>query len=278
MAKQPSFQFYPGDWMKDADLSVCSIFARGLLLDLLCVCFDSKHRGMFVRHDGVTPWTDFQIVDSVRGSDRVQKLAALKELEANSVLKRNEMGILYSARIVRDENLRQIRAREGSKGGSKAAAKHAAKPQQTMQQKPTPSSSSSISSSTSEDDTHTQQTDPEPKQQSTEDSLTAHQLVLNTFNAIAPIKAKLTPKRRKALATRLRDKSWDWQAACEKIPQSKFLNGGSDSGWKINFDWFLQPDSVAKIIEGQYDDRGSGQQLLNYTPPTAGANEDVEGF
>ena len=39
------------------------------------------------------------------------------------------------------------------------------------------------------DNTYTEPTDPQPKQQATEDSLTAHQLVLNNFNAIAPIKA-----------------------------------------------------------------------------------------
>lgn len=127
--------------------------------------------------------------------------------------------------------------------------------------------------------THTEPQTEQLKQQATEDSLTAHQLVVDTFNTVAQLKARLTPKRRKTIATRLRDKSWDYVAACEKIPESTFLNGGGKDGWKITFDWFLKPDSVTRILEGEFpNEKSGGQQFVNYTPPTAGANEDVEGF
>lgn len=154
MAKLPSFQFYPGDWQKDAGLRVCSIFARGLLIDLLCLMFDTVSRGKLCRPDGVTPWADGEIVDAVSGATRDEKLVALAELERNGVLKRDSLGILFSSRLIRDEELRQAKVAAGSKGGNKhqAARKQAASKLQAdgeadLQAKPGSSSSASTSSS-----------------------------------------------------------------------------------------------------------------------------------
>lgn len=38
---RPSFQFYPGDWRKNANLNRCSHAARGVWVDVLCVLHDS---------------------------------------------------------------------------------------------------------------------------------------------------------------------------------------------------------------------------------------------
>lgn len=134
MGKQPAFQFYPGDWMKDPDLRICSHFARGLLVDLLCAMFEAKHRGRLCNADGVTPWTRQQIVGLSSGGDESQKLAALEELIANGVLKLDAKGVVFSARMVRDEQIRSERAKAGSKGGSKTQANHQANNQANIKQ------------------------------------------------------------------------------------------------------------------------------------------------
>jgi len=143
MSKLPAFQFYPGDWMKDSELRLCSIFARGLLVDLLCLMFEAKHRGQLSRADGETPLTDFQIADAVSGGTRDEKVEALNELLANGVLKRNSLGIIYSSRLLRDEEIRQDRRIAGSKGGSKRQANAVANGQAKLVAKSSPSSSSS---------------------------------------------------------------------------------------------------------------------------------------
>ncbi len=43
--KRPSFQFYPSDWRKDPALSACSIGARGLWIELLCIAHESDLYG-----------------------------------------------------------------------------------------------------------------------------------------------------------------------------------------------------------------------------------------
>lgn len=71
-----------------------------------------------------------------------------------------------------------------------------------------------------------------------------------------------TEKRKKALNERLKDVffSENWVNALRKISESDFCTGKNDRGWKADVDWFLRPDSVAKIMEGKYDNRGSFQR------------------
>jgi hypothetical protein len=151
MAKSPGFWFFTGDWMKDPELRFCSLFARGLLVDLLCILFEAKEQGYASNPDG-TPRTDGQIADAVSGGSREEKLAALAELERSGVLSRDSRGVLFSRRIARLAELSDTRKQNGSKGGSKRQAK----PKQTAKQNTGVSVSDSVSDSDSfrEENTH----------------------------------------------------------------------------------------------------------------------------
>jgi len=43
--KLPAFQFYPGDWLKDAALARCTPATRGVWMDLLCAMHDLNRSG-----------------------------------------------------------------------------------------------------------------------------------------------------------------------------------------------------------------------------------------
>lgn len=128
--KLPAFMFYPGDWLKDPELRRCSRFARGLLVDLLCLMWEAKSRGC-LEFDGVA-WSDADVVRAV-GGDYEETEEALKELVSNGVLKRNSFGAIHSSRMVREESIRQMRAQAGSKGGSKTQATRQAKDKQNTE-------------------------------------------------------------------------------------------------------------------------------------------------
>lgn len=68
----------------------------------------------------------------------------------------------------------------------------------------------------------------------------------------------VSQKRRKIIAVRWKDQFWrdNWQEALEVASSTPFLQGQNDRAWKMSFDWFLQPDSVAKILEGNYSGGG----------------------
>lgn len=84
----------------------------------------------------------------------------------------------------------------------------------------------------------------------------ASQEVVDLWNSITilPSVRAVTTKRKTAIASRLKDGFFrdNWKSAMIQIPQQPFLLGENNRGWKADFDWFLQPDTVAKITEGKY--------------------------
>ena len=147
--KRPAFQFYPSDWRKDPALSTCSLAARGLWIELMCVAHESEEYGVLSING--KPMTVQQIARTVGEAPAiVSKL--LDEIEQSGVFSRNDAGCIYSRRMVKDERLRNTRADAGRLGGNPVLLKQKDKQEvkQTGKQIPTPSSSSSSSSKPSE--------------------------------------------------------------------------------------------------------------------------------
>ena len=46
MGKLPSFQFYPGDWLKDPQLRMASLESRAIWFDLICAMWEAPERGV----------------------------------------------------------------------------------------------------------------------------------------------------------------------------------------------------------------------------------------
>ena len=80
----------------------------------------------------------------------------------------------------------------------------------------------------------------------------------------------VSDKRRRKLEARFRDPFFasSWRAALAKVATSNFCLGKNDRGWVASFDWFIQPDTVAKITEGKYDNRSTSSGKVN--PRTQG--------
>lgn len=139
--KRPAFQFYPGDWLKDAALRSCSLEARGLWADMLSLMHQAEPYGHLVLNG--LPIDDAALGRMVGATpSKVRRL--IEELERSGTASRRADGALYSRRMVRDEQLRNERAEFGKLGGNpklKGKVNPPHKPEQT------PSSSSSSSSS-----------------------------------------------------------------------------------------------------------------------------------
>lgn len=69
-----------------------------------------------------------------------------------------------------------------------------------------------------------------------------------------------TEKRSIAFAARRKTFGWvpGLPEALGKVAASSFCQGGSESNWVADIDWFLRPDTVTRILEGKYDDRKPG--------------------
>ena len=62
-----------------------------------------------------------------------------------------------------------------------------------------------------------------------------------------------TPERQRQAAARLKDSWWrdNWRKAIAKAKASEFCNGENDRGWRADLEWFLQPDTGTKLLEGK---------------------------
>lgn len=62
--------------------------------------------------------------------------------------------------------------------------------------------------------------------------------------------------RKKAIKARLKTYSLeDFKALFEKAEASAFLKGGNDRNWSADFDWLIKDSSMAKVLEGKYDNK-----------------------
>lgn len=99
--------------------------------------------------------------------------------------------------------------------------------------------------------------DEERKKEGTEMAPCCHdEEFVESWNQLGlPKCLELNVKRRTCLRQRMEEKffSENWRKAMEKIKISRFCNGDNKTGWKANFDFFIRPGTVAKLMEGSYD-------------------------
>ncbi len=118
--KLPSWQFYPGDWMKDTDLRSVSSGARGLWIDMLCLMHESGRRG-YLQVNGRP--ASLEQIARMTGNSTEEATRYLQELETSGVFSRTKDGIdgdgcIYSRRMVRDEANKKVWRENGRKGGN----------------------------------------------------------------------------------------------------------------------------------------------------------------
>lgn len=168
--KRPSFQFYPADWRRDAALQSCSVAARGLWIELMCVMHDCDPYGVLAVNG--RPMSTAQLARLV-GEQEKAVVRMLAELEDAGVCSRDEQGRLFSRRMMKDEAVRESRANGGhagadhgykggehgknggrprkSEAGSSGEEKTPLKTPLAVSEEPPPSSSSSSSPSGNEE-------------------------------------------------------------------------------------------------------------------------------
>lgn len=123
--KKPSWQFYPGDWMKDTELRSVSSAARGIWIDMLCLMHESGRRG-YLQVNGRP--ASLEQIARMTGNSTEEAALYLQELIDSGVCSRTKDGIdgdgcIYSRRMVRDEANKKAWRENGKKGGNQKLAK-----------------------------------------------------------------------------------------------------------------------------------------------------------
>jgi len=275
--KRPSFQFYPSDWLRDTALRSCSTGARGLWIDMICF----MHEGQ--------PYGYLKVGNKVILANNLARMVGesvsvvedwLDELKQAGVYETTEEGVIYSRRMIRDENLRQIRALGGSKGGNPALLSNKDNnkvnlidnlvEQNEDKQNTTPSSSSASSSASI--DTYIQE---DAKNSTNKIVNCEYQKVIDVYHECLPelSKARLLTKARE----RLIKQRWNWILTSKKpdgerratnaqealvwfenyfnrVRDNDFLMGrvkqsDGHKNWKCDIDFLMEDRGLKHVIE-----------------------------
>lgn len=86
--------------------------------------------------------------------------------------------------------------------------------------------------------------------------------IVNTFNSVCvsfPSVKVISDARKKAIKARLKNYSIeDFGTLFEKAEASSFLKGKNSSNWSATFDWLIKDANMAKVLDGNYDDKKGG--------------------
>lgn len=113
MSRKPWFKFYSGDWRSDSALRMCSMGARQLWLEMLCIMDESDERG-FLLINGNRP--SVKQIALTAACDPKEAAGYLHELGEHGVFSRRQDGTIFSRKMVREsrnsEEQRRRRAGE----------------------------------------------------------------------------------------------------------------------------------------------------------------------
>lgn len=89
---------------------------------------------------------------------------------------------------------------------------------------------------------------------------TDFQSVVDLYHTICisyPKVRSLSNARKKAISARLKTYSMeDIRTVFENAEGSSFLKGRNDRNWRADFDWLITDKNMAKVLDGNYADRG----------------------
>ncbi len=151
--KLPSMQWYPGDWLKDPGVNALSYQDQGIWFRILMHMFEGEQRGKLTLNGHAMP---VEALARLLGLDNQILTTTLTTLLTYGVASvEPETGIIFNRRMVRDEEIRNIRVESGKKGGNPVLLNQKSNQTPTTGVKvlPTPSSSSSSSTSVKKNNT-----------------------------------------------------------------------------------------------------------------------------
>lgn len=93
-----------------------------------------------------------------------------------------------------------------------------------------------------------------------------------------PKLTKLSDSRKKAIHARFAAGYTldDFKRLFEMAESSQFLKGQNNRNWSANFDWLIKDANIAKVLEGNYNNKG-GDSNARQSPNNAGNNGSCAG-
>ena len=92
-----------------------------------------------------------------------------------------------------------------------------------------------------------------------------YQRIVDMYNDTCvsfPRLKSLSENRKKSIKARLKTYSYDdFKILFEKSEASDFLKGKNNKDWSATFDWLIKDSNMAKVLDGNYDNRSGTQKM-----------------
>ena len=102
--------------------------------------------------------------------------------------------------------------------------------------------------------------------------------IVELFHSICksfPKIRSLSDARKRAIKARMKTYSLDdFKTVFENAENSSFLKGKNDRNWSASFDWLIADKNMAKVLEGQYADRGRKEPVPGWMNKPRDLDED----
>ena len=92
-----------------------------------------------------------------------------------------------------------------------------------------------------------------------------YQRIVDMYNDTCvsfPRLKSLSENRKKSIKARLKTYSYDdFKTLFKKAEASDFLKGKNNKDWSATFDWLIKDSNMAKVLDGNYDNRSGTQKI-----------------
>ncbi len=252
--EQPYIPLYAQDFLTDEKLRECSAASVGVYIMLMCVMHKQEEYGTILLRG-----KDRQNEDVIR--DFAIKLAkhlpfgvevigdALRELLDEDVIQLDGNRILQK-RMVRDADVSEKRSAAGRKGSASTNTKFAA--------------AKSAANTPANDPAKTEEAldfkDAGDRQSTPRGVYDEIAKLYNEICVSFPRLRSLSEARKKAIKARLTNGYTveSFKELFQKAEASSFLKGKNNKNWQATFDWLIKDSNMAKVIDGNYADKGGG--------------------
>jgi hypothetical protein len=275
--KAPWMKWYPADWRQEPTLRLCSRAARSLWCDMLGLMHEAEPYGLLLVSGRAL--NERQLA-AVLGDNEKDVRGWLSELEEAGVFSRNEEGVIFSRRMLRDkakeeENRRNGKAggnprlgakdkagdkappadedKAGVKGGDKAHIPEARSQRPDTRNPEAKDRHGAAAAPPASAGPGLDLTLPVAQDRSLDEAASRWNEMAERAGLARVV--LLNDTRRGALKRRLAECGGldGWDTALKRVENSPFLTGDNDRGWKIDFDTLLKPAKFTKLMEGGYE-------------------------
>ena len=268
MAEEKRFYWLKlkSDFFKRHDIRIIESMPDGkeyVLFYLKLLCESVDHDGSLRFNDEI-PYTE-EMLSTITNTDIKIVKAALKTFGSLKLVQVEEDGTFYMTKVLKmtgsavnnDNANRQRRFRENNKNNDNVTDS-VTKNNADVTPDVTKNNESKSKRESKRKESEIEQESEIDSEQEQENNKT-YQLIVDMYNDTCvsfPRLTALSQARKKAIKARLKIYTVeDFQTLFLKAETSRFLKGENSKDWSATFDWLIKDANMAKVLDGNYDDR-----------------------